>query len=97
MDFWECSSDRAGLSFGQVFCMADINRATSQLIRGGGAACFTNNMDLWTLFGSIINIEEECQANCPTENILEDDTDDDIINDDNDDNSVINGATVSKA
>lgn len=51
----------------QVLCFADINRAGSQLIRGGGAACFIDNPGMWKLFNSIIDIEEECQDTCPSD------------------------------
>ena len=39
----------------QVLCFADINRAGSQLIRGGGAACFVDSPGMWKLFNSIID------------------------------------------
>lgn len=49
----------------QVLCLADINRADHQLIRGGGAACFMNNPGMWKLFSGIIQELEACQPTCP--------------------------------
>ena len=49
----------------QVLCIADINRADHQLIRGGGAACFMSNPGMWRLFSSIIQELEPCQPTCP--------------------------------
>lgn len=51
----------------KVLCIADINRAGHQLIRGGGAACFMNNPAMWKLFSSIITDTEACQSTCPVE------------------------------
>ena len=44
----------------QVFCMADINRAGSQAVRGGGALCFTSNAGVWQAFYNTIAQEEQC-------------------------------------
>lgn len=40
--------------------MADINRAGSQAVRGGGALCFTSNEGVWQAFYKTIKQEEEC-------------------------------------
>ena len=45
--------------------MADNNRADTQLLDGGGAACFTDNMKIWTLFNSIVAMTEQCEVTCP--------------------------------
>lgn len=44
----------------QVFCMADINRAGSQAVRGGGALCFTSNPGVWQAYYNTITQEEKC-------------------------------------
>ena len=44
----------------QVFCMADINRAGSQAVRGGGALCFTANAGVWQAFNNTITQGETC-------------------------------------
>ena len=49
----------------QAVCMADNNRADTQLLDGGGAACFTDNMKIWTLFNGIVNKAEQCEDTCP--------------------------------
>lgn len=59
-----CTSQQLSV---QVLCIADINRAGHQLIRGGGAACFMNNPAMWKLFSSIITDTEACQSTCPVE------------------------------
>ena len=45
--------------------MADNNRADTQLLDGGGAACFTDNMKIWALFNSIVAMTEQCEDTCP--------------------------------
>ncbi|CAK0733555.1 hypothetical protein CVIRNUC_000294 [Coccomyxa viridis] len=50
---------------GKAVCMADNNRADTQLLDGGGAACFTDNMKIWTLFNSIVAMTEQCEVTCP--------------------------------
>ncbi len=44
----------------QVFCMADINRAGSQAVRGGGALCFTANAGVWQAFYDTVTQQEKC-------------------------------------
>ena len=55
--------DPAGRMLGhaQVLCIADINRAGSQAVRGGGAMCFVKNVALWEAFNEVITGEEPCQ------------------------------------
>ncbi|XP_076233176.1 deoxyribonuclease II [Calliopsis andreniformis] len=40
-------------------CVADINRATTQSFRGGGAVCI-DHPQLWTAYRNIINYVEQC-------------------------------------
>ena len=49
----------------QAVCMADNNRADTQLLDGGGAACFVNNEEVWALFNSVVAMPEPCEETCP--------------------------------
>ena len=49
----------------QAVCIADNNRADTQLLDGGGAACFTGNEAVWALFNSIVAETEACRDTCP--------------------------------
>ena len=40
--------------------MADINRAGSQAVRGGGALCFTANAGVWQAFYDTVTQQEKC-------------------------------------
>ncbi|CAL5225201.1 g7984 [Coccomyxa viridis] len=51
---------RASEDLSKVFCMADINRAGSQAVRGGGALCFTSNPGVWQAFYNTVTQEEKC-------------------------------------
>ena len=45
--------------------MADNNRADTQLLDGGGAACFVDNEKIWALFNSVVVETEPCESTCP--------------------------------
>jgi hypothetical protein len=38
----------------KVVCFSDVNRAGSQLARGGSAVCFVNHPELWAAFDRIV-------------------------------------------
>lgn len=44
----------------KVVCFGDVNRALTQLQRGGGAICFVSNTALWSLFDGIVAATLEC-------------------------------------
>lgn len=44
----------------QNVCIGDINRMTSQMTRGGGTLCLTNQPDLWNAFHSAIDQTDSC-------------------------------------
>ena len=41
-------------------CISDMNRMLGQMVRGGGAVCFTRRPALWQSFRSIIDAIEGC-------------------------------------
>ena len=41
-------------------CISDMNRMLGQMVRGGGAVCFTRRPALWESFRSIIDTIEGC-------------------------------------
>lgn len=51
---------RAGGPKAKVVCFGDVNRALTQLQRGGGAICFESNAALWSLFDGIVAATLDC-------------------------------------
>ena len=46
-------------------CIGDINRQSSQSIRGGGTICFKNNIKVWQAYYDIIDAVEPCLNETP--------------------------------